>query len=330
MKSILLIMPFFNGYEKEIKRVIESFGFKVKIVRDSSFLVNLLHIKFFSKRLYNFYMDKIWPFIFIQCAKGKYDYLFVIKGEELTPNICQKLYHYSNFHASILYLWDSIANIPKAIKILPFFDYKFTFDYLDYNSDLYDIDFLPLFYSTKFEYKKEYILTNNIDYDFSFIGSFKQERADILLALTELCNKKGYSYYFKLYLPWNEYLRKIFTSPGFYKKYNNLIIIKKFSLLKVADIVKKSRVIVDVPDKMQSGLTMRTFEALGARKKLFTTNHQILKYHFYNENNITIDINKINENFVFTDFEEIKEAGTIRDIYSWIGYLLSKLTDNKK
>ena len=38
--------------------------------------------------------------------------------------------------------------------------------------------------------------------------------------------------------------------------------------------------------KGQDGLTMRTFEVIGQEKKLITTNSSIVKYDFYNSNNI--------------------------------------------
>ena len=50
----------------------------------------------------------------------------------------------------------------------------------------------------------------------------------------------------------------------------------------------RSRVIVDIEHIQQSGLTMRTFEAIGARKKLATTNTHIANYDFFSPDNICI------------------------------------------
>ena len=50
--------------------------------------------------------------------------------------------------------------------------------------------------------------------------------------------------------------------------------------MKINDIVslyKESEVILDINHPGQNGLTMRTFEALGAGKKLITTNTEIKK-----------------------------------------------------
>ena len=116
MKSVLLIMPFFNSYHTIIKDEIEKMGYKVKVVRDSSFFVKLTHLRFLSERIYDFYMNTIWPILFKQRTKGEYDYLFVIKGQELTPALCDYLQNGCKTKNSILYLWDSIAHNPKTTK----------------------------------------------------------------------------------------------------------------------------------------------------------------------------------------------------------------------
>ena len=54
------------------------------------------------------------------------------------------------------------------------------------------------------------------------------------------------------------------------------------------DEVKKSRVLCDVTQKNQSGLTLRVLEAIFFSKKLITNNLFIEKYDFYNPNNILI------------------------------------------
>jgi hypothetical protein len=56
----------------------------------------------------------------------------------------------------------------------------------------------------------------------------------------------------------------------------------------IANIFATSRCILDSAQAGQSGLTMRTFEVLGAKKKLITSNPTIEEYDFYNPTNIYI------------------------------------------
>lgn len=82
----------------------------------------------------------------------------------------------------------------------------------------------------------------------------------------------------------------------------------------------------------QSGLTMRTLETLGAKKKLITSNIDIKRYDFYNENNIFIiedeNLEGINE-FINKDYEDINQ-----DIYekyslrSWVETIVNEKKNN--
>lgn len=57
---------------------------------------------------------------------------------------------------------------------------------------------------------------------------------------------------------------------------------------KVKDIIKVSRAFLDIQHPAQTGLTIRTFEILGAQRKLITTNPEIVKYDFYRSSNILV------------------------------------------
>ena len=54
------------------------------------------------------------------------------------------------------------------------------------------------------------------------------------------------------------------------------------------EVRRRSSVLVDFVISTHSGLSLRTFEALGYRKKLITTNAEIEKYDFYHPDNIFI------------------------------------------
>ena len=91
-----------------------------------------------------------------------------------------------------------------------------------------------------------------------------------------------------------------------------LTLIKKNSE-EIADVIDKSKIVLDIQHPKQIGLTMRTIEMLGMNKKLITTNSTIKNYDFYNPNNIcVIDRNdiKIDMNFLDTPYQAIK-----KDVY---------------
>ena len=85
---------------------------------------------------------------------------------------------------------------------------------------------------------------------------------------------------------------------------------KSLDLESVKELYQMSKVILDINHPHQTGLTMRTFEALGAGKKLITTNKSIMQYSFYNQNNIHV-INRqdpvISKDFFETPFLPIAD-----------------------
>ena len=56
----------------------------------------------------------------------------------------------------------------------------------------------------------------------------------------------------------------------------------------IRDLIARARAIVDIERTVQSGWTMRSVEALGAGRKLVTTNAAIAGAEFYHPNNIAV------------------------------------------
>ena len=91
------------------------------------------------------------------------------------------------------------------------------------------------------------------------------------------------------------------------------------------NIFRESKCILDAPQAGQTGLTIRTIECLGAKRKMITTNKYIKEYDFYNEANILVydgSIDKDNK-FFTTPYVEVQE-----DIYKkyslreWLSFML--------
>jgi len=82
---------------------------------------------------------------------------------------------------------------------------------------------------------------------------------------------------------------------------------EKISGDQIIKIFEDSKYILDAPQKGQTGLTIRTIECLGAKKKLITTNKDIINYDFYNENNILVFDGEINKDspFFVNEYEDI-------------------------
>ena len=101
---------------------------------------------------------------------------------------------------------------------------------------------------------------------------------------------------------------------------------KRMSSDEMKSIISSSNIIIDCPKKGQSGLTIRTFEALAANKKLITTNKTIINYDFYRPENIYVFDKFIDFNNIFFNSDFIPIEKKVKDNYSidaWIRKILS-------
>ena len=101
---------------------------------------------------------------------------------------------------------------------------------------------------------------------------------------------------------------------------------KPKSSKELSEIVSESKVILDVNDIKQQGLTIRTLETLLAGKKIITTNADIINYDFYNPENvcvidrehIQIPKNFFEKKYVPIEYKILKKytaEGWVRDVF---------------
>ncbi len=324
-KSILFIGRKFFNYDKIIFDKLTKLGATVDYVPDVPFENNFLKAVLRVSRF--FLINKSGELILQSISnfgRSHYDYIFCIIGEGLDSFSLQQLR--SNFPKSklILHLWDSIENnrIPLVVNF-KYFDSVSSFDKSD--SSRFNLQFRPLFFSDNYNIEAALVNSsfNKFVFDACFVGTAHSDRSKILFELKRKLNLLNLNIYSFQYLqaPWLYYIYNLLD-----RRYQN-IPITEFSFesipqIEVASIMRNSKVIIDIPHKKQSGLTIRTLECLGLGKKLATTNNSILDYDFYDENNIFImDRNSpdIPLEFFNTDFNPI--AAEIKNNYSldsWI------------
>ena len=162
-------------------------------------------------------------------------------------------------------------------------------------------------------------------YDLCFIGTAHSDRLFVIDAIEAECKLKGYRFIYYLYSPSKLlfYLSQLyyFFLKRRFAASKSKVRFKSLPKHEVANIIAKSKIIVDIEHPAQCGLTMRTFEVLASKKKLLTTNHNILDYSFYSENNIFVfDRLKtlIPEEFVSSKFECIDECFSRYSLQSWL------------
>ena len=277
-----------------------------------------------NRNLIASYINSYHRQIIFNVRHARYDYILFIKGESFSENNLKLLIEQHPESKTIIYHWDSIANNNNAINLIPYFNKVFSFD--RYDCKKLGMNFLPLFYYN--EYKEVAKFKSGYDYDLMFVGTTHSDRYRFIRSISSQIKMNGgkcFTYFFfqgKImfyrYKLLNKEMRKIPASEF------QFIPMKKNELL---ELYKKSRIIVDVQHPKQTGLTLRTMEALGAKRKLITTNSDVEFYDFYNPTNILIvDRNNpvINTEFLNSEYSELPdEIYEKYSINSWIEKLLS-------
>ena len=307
-KRVLFIGTTFYTYHTMIIKEFEAQGFEVDYYPDRpserSLTKGLIKInKNLVKKQTAAYFDEI-----IHETQGKhYDKVFMINCKVYTKEMVEELKRVHKAAEFILYLWDSVKLYPFVEELIPLFDRAYTFD-LDDSEGKYGLKLLPLFYHQ--EYAKIAEEKPQIKYDLVSICTAHPIRYRIIKELFPKLRKEGIRIYSFLFINKLQYLyNKVFVRQ-FWLARKNEFNFKSLRNDEIIDIIKESNTIFDIPHNKQSGLTMRTIETLGAKRKLITTNKQIKRYNFYDENNIMI-LNDDNFNEVSTflkhDYQDIPE-----------------------
>ena len=307
-KKILFISVKFFNYENLIKKQMEDLGASVDWFdeRPSNSVYTKTMIRI-DKRFVASAITDYFKKIIEKIKNTKYDYFLLLKGEA-TPNFFLEFLRKNNPNIKfIFYTWDSFKNNSNGLEIINLFDNKFTFDADD--AKKYNIGFRPLFFAK--DYAELYTKSNDFKYDLAFIGTAHSDRYTITEKVRNWCNAtkiRLFAFYFspsKLLFKYNKIVNKDFKLFDY-----NKISFNSLSHKEIIDIYKNSKAILDINHPGQKGLTMRTFESLGAGRKLITTNQEIKKYPFYDEQNILV-INRenirLNTEFFKTDFKKIEE-----------------------
>lgn len=333
-KNILFIAPVFFGYYEEIIKEMEKLNCDVDFYADASNNSNIFKAlsrinKNFVKIPMHFYFKKK---ILSSVGNKEYDCVFMIAAMScsFTPKMIKKLKELNPKARFIMYQWDGENNIKFIKRFHKFFDKVFTFDRKDYlRNDNYE--FLPLFYTDI--YQKISKTKNNFKLDISYVGTAHPKKIYWINEMAAKLKKIFPKQYIYHYIPskLKFYYHKLLS-----KEYKN-ISLKDLHTQKVAKnelmkIFEQSKCILDAPQDGQDGLTIRTIECLGAKRKLITVNEDIKNYDFYCEENIYIfdnskEVDK-NSNFFTKPYKELdKEIYEKYSLKNWTKHILKEVLE---
>lgn len=328
-QRLLLIMPNFFDYPQVICEELQKMGYIVDYFDDRpstrSIIKAIIRI---NKKLISLYISNYSNKIINKIEKISYDYVLLISGQSLSfdENAIKKIKTTHPKAKFVLYQWDSLKNFPYIQKFHKYFDTIYSFDKKDVNNSE-KMKFLPLFFSKKYQE----IANNskwNTKYDFSFVGTAHPKKYKLINKMSQELKQiypKQFIYFFlpsKLVYIYRK-IKNIEFRNAKYKEFHFVPLSNK----ELDKILKNTNCILDSAQDGQNGLTIRTIEALGAQKKLITTNPNILTYDFYCEENIYVYSGEFdfNAKFFTNPYKPVDcKIYNQYTLHSWLNKLLDR------
>ena len=222
------------------------------------------------------------------------------------------------------YLWDSIDNCQRFKDSMDLFDRVLSFEPED--CEAYGLELRPLFYSDAYQGLP---LTpgDGFQWDACFIGSVHQpSKFHAVREIAQTLERRGLRVFTWFYMPSRsvEKLRKFTDAAyrGVEFRFDGL------PADRVADIYAHSKCIIDSPQQGQSGLTMRTLETVGARRKLITANRDVAHYDFHAGGDVLVwnGTRSMNDGFFSKPFTPLPDD--VYDSYSITEFVRTLLDGN--
>lgn len=326
-KKVLYIgTPFFNYYKKIISEFEEQ-GYSVDYYDDrpseNSFMKGIIKIR---KSLMSSIIKKYFDKIMLETRGKSYDLVFIVNCKVFTPEMIRQLKDSQKSARFVLYMWDSLTLYPNSKDLIPIFDKAYSFDSDDCDK-IKSLSFLPLFYCKDYGKLGQEDVKER-EYDIASVCTAHPNRYKAMHELFPKLESKGIRVFSYMFLNRLQYFyNKVFV-PEFKDAKSNEFKFKPLTEKENLEVIRKSNTVFDIQHSKQSGLTMRTIETLGAKRKLITTNTNIKKYDFYNENNIFImnkrDLSDIKQ-FIKQKYEYVNdEVYKKYSLHNWIKTIINE------
>ncbi len=262
--TVLLIAPEFYHYHTSIIDSLSRNGKNVIFFPElpNGFLYRIA--KNFAPEFYFYLLEQYFKKIIISLKDKTIDTFLTIRGESMPEWFVLEIRRNNPNAKFVMYQWDSNKN-NKFDHLINLFDKVSTFDPEDALN--FNIEYFPLFYI-----ERGNSICNVKDIDFLFVGSLHGNRLQILKDFKATLPQKT-EVYFHVYLSFFSYIKLLVKGVK--------IDLADCSFRKVApdklnSLIKKSINVIDLCSESQTGITVRSFEALSSRCRLITNNPSIV------------------------------------------------------
>lgn len=333
LKRVLFISSPYFGYYRHIINELESQGYVVDYYNDrpseNSFIKGIIKVK---KDIVDTIIDRYFERILKETKPKKYDIVFIMNGKVFTDKMIKQLRDSQKNARFLFYTWDAMVLYPNAKELIDLFDKAYSFD-TDDCENFDKLNLLPLFYTRSFE--KIGLESDNCtlrEYDIVSVCTAHPNRYKTMSKLFPELESMGIRIFSYMFLNKLQYIYNRMFVTEFKRSKSKEFKFKPLTEQENLEALKKANTVFDMQHNKQSGLTMRTIETLGAKRKLITANKNIKKYDFYDENNIFVmDENNLSgiEQFIRREYEAIgDEIYKKYSLHSWIETIISEADNN--
>ena len=277
VKKILFLCPYYFDIYKIFQAGIERFSnclVDVVVYKKEKFEYKGFQRaqNFFARNILRKNMKPIWKsFAHVKDIANpeQYDYMLVLCPDVL--HVRHLEYLCSKVGRSIVYYWDGFDHFPAYKDSVKYFDVCYTFDPFDARK--YGLKFI-----TNFHF--EQAVVREFENDLFFLSTYDSRYPELerIVSSFERNNMKVSVHQYSVDAA-------LMAAP---KSASIHFFDQQIAFGRVNEMLRRSRFVLDLQKRIQRGLTFRVFEAMGYRKKLITTNADIVNYDFYDPNNIFV------------------------------------------
>ena len=258
-----------NSYENIEANHINFDGLRFKYPSVFHKIFNFFSKTFFNYNLKRNHLNKV----ILNHVKelGHQDKILIIKSDFLSVKTIKKIKEHTS--ELIAFYNDNIKRCPRIKVVYPYFDINYSFEKDDAKNFGFKFITNYIYHGHLLNKPIPNTKTSFEVFNISSLSKRNNTIENIAIALDKI----------------NILYKIILVGKKNYKPKGNIAYQKnKIDIKDVNSYISKSRTLLDVHRKGQSGLTFRVMDSLAYNKKLITTNQDIINYDFYNSNNILI------------------------------------------
>lgn len=182
------------------------------------------------------------------------------------------------------YLWDSVANCKRMGTCLDLFDAVMSFEEGAHPGSIC----LPLFFTGEYEGAASVPL-EEAEFDACFVGSVHQpSKFEAIVSTVDILRAAGLTVETRYYMPSRSSLALRRIQNPVYRRSDISFTHDPIDRRELSALYARCTCVIDAPQAGQSGLTMRTIEALGAGRRLVTANAAVRGYDFFRYGDVLV------------------------------------------